>query len=314
MNGSLRQLVKKSMDQFPVVGPYFTQIVQARLHRQRTLSGHFSSPVPNIPDVKKRAGQIFNTTQRQIPGINLNSQQQLQLLQELAGFIAEQPFLPQPQAGQRYHFENRFFSYADALALYGLLRHFQPSQIIEVGSGYSSFVMLDTDEQFLDRSIQLTFIEPFDERLKSRLKPEDEHRTTIINQFVQDVPMSTFEKLKANDILFIDSSHISKIGSDVNFLFFDVLPRLANGVIIHFHDILYPFEYPQSWFEQRHYWNEAYLLRAFLQFNTSFEILLWNNMLGLHYPQELEKASPLSMKDIGGSIWLRKTGSPAKSE
>ena len=94
---------------------------------------------------------------------------------------------------------------------------------------------------------------------------------------VQNVKLIEFEKLEPNDLLFIDSSHISKIGSDLNYLLFEVLPSLKPGVIIHFHDILYPFEYPYEWIEKGIYWNEAYLLKAFLMHNKNYEILLFND-------------------------------------
>ena len=125
---------------------------------------------------------------------------------------------------------------------------------------------------------------------------------------VQNVPLAAFEELGDNDILFIDSSHVCKAGSDVNFLVFNVLPALAPGVVVHFHDIGWPFEYPLQWIADGRAWNEAYLLRAFLQYNRSFEILVFNSYAYRTFRSFFEKRMPLYLERPGGSLWLRKTG------
>ena len=109
-------------------------------------------------------------------------------------------------------------------------------------------------------------------------------------------------------MLFIDSTHVAKVGSDVTTLFFDVLPTLKPGVLVHIHDVLWPFEYPRSWYLQGRSWNEAYLLRAFLQYNEEFEILLFNSFLGTHYAGDVAEILPLCAKNPGGSLWLRRRG------
>ncbi len=110
------------------------------------------------------------------------------------------------------------------------------------------------------------------------------------------MPLSVFQSLNSGDVLFVDSTHVTKLGSDVNRIFFEILPALASGVIVHFHDIFYPFEYPRAWVREGRGWNETYLLRAFLEYNEAYEVLLWAHMLGI----EGRLAQP------AGSIWLRK--------
>ncbi len=107
------------------------------------------------------------------------------------------------------------------------------------------------------------------------------------------------------DILFIDSTHVSKIGSDVNRLIFDILPALPRGVVVHFHDIFFPFEYPLEWLYEGRAWNEAYLLRAFLSYNKSFKILFWNSYLQAKQLDALNAAYP-AMAVGGSSIWIKK--------
>jgi hypothetical protein len=112
--------------------------------------------------------------------------------------------------------------------------------------------------------------------------------------------------LRSGDVLFVDSSHVAKIGSDVNSLFFDVLPNLAPGVVVHVHDIHYPFEYPKDWVFEGRAWNEAYLLRAFLTMNTDYEILLFNSYLSCFHIDEVAQLMPGWRINPGGSIWLRR--------
>jgi hypothetical protein len=188
-----------------------------------------------------------------------------------------------------------------------MMRHFRPRSIIEVGSGYSSAVMLDTAERFLGNGVRFTFIEPFArERLQSALRPGDERLATILPQRVQDVPLSLFSTLQQNDILFVDSSHVAKFGSDVCHLLFKVLPRLNHGVLVHFHDVLWPFEYFREWLLRGWAWNEAYMLRAFLQYNSAFSIVYFNSYLGNVHTAAWRHYSPLSAVSSGASLWLRK--------
>ncbi len=131
-------------------------------------------------------------------------------------------------------------------------------------------------------------------------------RGTILEKGVQDVPLSVFECLEANDILFIDSTHVCKTGSDVNYLFFEVLPRLKPGVVVHVHDIFHPFEYPKRWVMEGRAWNEVYLLRAFLQFNSAFKVLLFANYLSTFHRESLVAALPMCQGNFGGNIWLQR--------
>lgn len=236
-------------------------------------------------------------------GINLNEKEQLQLLDCLLQYYSEIPFKEQPFLNLRYYFDNSMYSYSDGIFLYSMIRHFKPKRIIEVGSGFSSAVMLDTNDRFFDKSIECSFIEPFPDRLNSLLRKEDE--VNVIQKRVQDVGVEFFEKLVENDILFIDSTHVSKTGSDVNYIFFEILPRLKKGVKVHFHDIFYPFEYPKNWvIDNKRSWNEDYMLRAFLSFNQNFEILIFNTFLEKFHEEWFNKHMPLCLKNTGGNLWI----------
>jgi predicted O-methyltransferase YrrM len=282
-------------------------LLAAREQLRRINPGHFTSPIPSLDAVRRDAGRIFDRSLRDLPGIDLNVDGQLQLLDELKRFYAEMPFKDEASDAARYSFDNGFFSYSDAIFLYGMVRFARPKRIIEIGSGFSSFAILDTNDRFFGGQIRLTCIEPYAERLRSRLTEQDLRTVEILGAPVEEVEGARFAQLEAGDILFVDSSHVSKVGSDVNHIVFEILPRLARGVLVHFHDVFYPFEYPREWIEEKgYYWNEAYLLRAFLQFNGSFRIRIWNEFLGRFHAGALRAAMPLCMKNTGGSLWLER--------
>lgn len=266
----------------------------------------FYSPIPSVSDLKRDEARIFDLSQRELPGVDLNVAGQLQLLDVLSQYYPELPFADQPRPDLRYFYQNNLYSYGDAIFLFGMIRHARPARIVEIGSGYSSCVMLDTNERFFDNRIALTFIEPHAARLRSRLKDGDLQRTRIITQPVQQVDLSLFDELAAGDILFVDSSHVAKAGSDVNHILFELLPRLPAGVFVHFHDLFFPFQYPQEWIAEGRFWNEAYMLRSFLQYNSAWRVAAWNQYLGRFYPERLQASMPLCLKNIGGSLWLER--------
>lgn len=275
--------------------------------------GHFCSPLPNVDELRRDHQRLSDTSTASLPGIDLNVSEQLERLASFQRLFAEQRFEENATPGQRYSFENAFFTYSDALFLYAMLRDLRSKRVVEIGSGFSSALMLDVRDQFLECKPELTFIEPYPTRLNTLLTPADRQSCTVLEQRVQDVPFERFDALEANDILFIDSSHVSKIGSDVNHLFFEILPRLRPGVVVHIHDIFWPFEYPRSWYDLGWAWNETYLLRAMLQGHRDWKILLFSSYLEAHHATELTNASPLLMSRAkatpttgGSSIWLRK--------
>jgi hypothetical protein len=282
------------------------EMLSANRFLQFAPPGHFYSPIPDLDYVRRHRLRLFNREVTEIPGIEIGREAQEALVKHFGQFYGEMPFKSEKSDGLRYAFDNSFFSYGDAIALYSVLRYFKPQRVIEVGSGHSSAVMLDTNDRFLSRSIEFTFIDPFPERMQSLLQDHDQSRHEVLAVEVQDIPLLRFQSLGPNDILFIDSSHVIKVGSDVVYLLSAVLPSLKAGVIVHFHDILWPFEYPESWLLDGRAWNEAYALKAFLQFNSTFEILFFNSYLGIHHKDVLETNLPLFARNPGGSIWLRK--------
>lgn len=269
-------------------------------------AGHFYSPIPDLDDIAAREQEIFGSLPESLPGIDLRADEQLQLLRRFESYYNDLPFTPEATQGLRYHYENPAYSYSDAIMLHCMIRYLEPRRIIEIGSGHSSCVILDTNDRFFDGAIEATFIEPYPELLHDLLEPEDLDRVRIIDRPVQEVSLETFGALGKNDILFVDSTHVGKVGSDVNRILFDILPRLDVGVHIHFHDITYPFEYPKEWVFEGRAWNETYLLRTFLSFNREFRVLLMNTYMQHRFPDFFEQHMPLCLRNPGGSIWIRR--------
>jgi hypothetical protein len=268
--------------------------------------GHFYSPIPDLEKIKAREDLIWNDPPRQLAGVELHEASQLKLIGEFTSYYQQLPWQDEKIPELQFYYNNPNFSYGEAVMLYSMIRHLQPKKIIEIGSGYSSCVSMDTNQLFFNNSIQLTFVEPYPELLQSLLDTSAQNNVSIIASDLQNVPLAMYTSLAAGDILFIDSTHISKVDSDVNFIIFQILPLIRPGVYIHFHDIYYPFEYPKQWVYEGRAWNEAYLLRAFLQHNTEFEIVLFNAFLGKFYRDELERQLPLAAKNPGSSIWIKK--------
>ncbi len=267
--------------------------------------GHYYSPIPSLAETQRDAHRIWDQRARQLPGIDLQEASQLALLSEVARYAGDVPLRrPGDDTTLRYAFPNDYFSDGDAALLCCMLRHLRPHRVIEVGSGYSSAMMLDTNDLFLDGRVSFTFIEPFPQRLHSLLGPSDREKTNILRHNVQQAPLELFDTLAAGDILFIDSSHVARTGGDVNFLLFDVLPRLQPGVYVHIHDVIYPFEYPRVWVTEGRAWNEAYILRAFLQYNSAFRIALFSNYLVEFHLDAIQPPFSQCQQLPNGSIWL----------
>jgi hypothetical protein len=267
-------------------------------------SGHFYSPIPSAADVDRFAGQ--SRIDSQTLGVDLHEDDQLALLGRLADIYPSIPFGDQATPGLRYRFDNISYSYADAVFLFTMLQLFRPRRLIEVGSGFTSALILDTNEKFLDGRLDCRFIDPFPSLVESLLTSADRERHQIIASRLQDIPVDDFRWLEPGDVLLIDSTHVAKVGSDVNFLFFEVLPRLARGTLIHIHDVFPSFEYPVEWLRQGRAWNEAYLLRAFLQFNSAFSVRLFGSFMIQRHREWFERHMPLCLRNPGGAFWMEK--------
>lgn len=269
--------------------------------------GHFYSPVVSGEEALNDQQRIWPEVP-EVPGIEFNAERQLELLQArfprlLDGFEYEETG-PADEALDRFYESNGQFENIDPRVLFCMLRMLRPRRVVEVGSGYSTLLMKDVNARFLDGRVSITCVEPYPRPFL--LKAHTEGSIRLLQQRAQDVDARVFLELEAGDILFIDSSHVSKTGSDVNHLFLQILPRLQPSVYVHIHDIFLPSDYPKHWvLQDGRSWNEQYLLQAFLAFNTEFEVIFGAAYVAKHYPQQLA-AFLGARRPSGGSFWIRR--------
>jgi predicted O-methyltransferase YrrM len=263
--------------------------------------GHYTSPLLDL----RKMDQIDQFDGEQLwQSTDLRCEAQQSYYEALLSGTTDLKFPAQRSPGRAYYSDNDWFSAVDAFTLSAIMQKEKPTRIIEVGSGFSSAAMLDT-RRLAGLSTHLTFIEPAPERLFTLIKSADEPRVTVIQDIVQNVSLDAFDQLEAGDILFIDSSHVVKVGSDVPWILLVILPRLKKGVIVHFHDIFYPTSYPRDWLADGRCWNESQMLRAFLVNNSRFEVTAFNAFAQQKFPQLFRERMPAFLDTPGQSIWLR---------
>jgi len=299
----------------PVVA--FVSFLQARLGPERLrftfrvwdLFGlmpvryHYYQPVFNV---NLLPGDTW-TRQDPLTGIDLNVEFQLNFLRSF-DYNEELEVVPvnKPDAPLGFY-HNKSFPPADAEMLYNIVRHFKPGRVIEIGSGYSTRMMKRALDRNREEGIEASHIciEPFE------MPWLEEFGVEVVRNKVEDVDPKIFEELEANDVLYIDSSHVLRTGGDVFTEYLRIIPSLKPGVLIHIHDIFLPFEYPRDWIvDKRWFWTEQYLLQAFLSFNREFEVISAVHYLALHHREELEKCCPVFRK-LGqghGSFWMKRRG------
>lgn len=298
-NGVLRRILKNT---FPVWEKFGFHAIPI----------HFYEPTP---DLKNLDNKIWQKTSDLI-GIDMNEQYQLSLLDSFASkYRHEYESFPRRKTKIPYQYftHNTSFSTINGEILYCMIRNFKPKKVLEIGSGNSTYVsaqaILKNKQE--NHEGELIAIEPYPKPTLERGFPG---LTRLIKNNLQEVPISEFESLQENDILFIDSSHMLKLGSDVHYEYLEILPRLNKGVIVHIHDIFLPAEYPKSWIMNDHYfWNEQYLLQSFMTYNNNFEILWASNYLHLKHPEKLASISN-SYSDFAkkrnwtgpSSFWIRR--------
>ncbi|MDQ3198643.1 MAG: class I SAM-dependent methyltransferase [Verrucomicrobiota bacterium] len=262
---------------------------------------HFYEP---IPDSRTLPDRLWGRAQ-ELPGVDLNEEGQSRLLrEEFPKYRAEFAEIPVGHAEQenQFYLQNGRFDALDAVLGYCMVRHLRPGRIIEVGSGYSTLLLaraaLKNDATVLES------IEPYPEAFLTRGVPG---LSALREEKVEDVPLSYFTDLSAGDFLFIDTSHVVRIGGDVNHLFLKVLPSLQPGVVVHVHDIFLPFEYSRDWvIRQRRFWTEQYLLQAFLTYNSEFEVMVSSAHLQATHLAELKQLFSTAAPWGGGSFWMRR--------
>lgn len=270
----------------------------------------YHSPIPDIDDLVAR--HVWDVRSGLL-GIAFRERAQLTLLKTLGhNWSHECKWSRQPTANStEFYLNNPSFSYGCAASTHGMIREFKPTQVVEIGSGMSSLVIaraLTLNRDIDGVTSEYFIVDPHPRYFVKELTAV----SGVRKQRVELMNPKFFDRLERNSILFIDSSHIVRIGGDVNYLFHDVLPRLANGVIVHLQDIAMPFEYGISYATSndfRQFWTEQYLLQSFLCYNSEFETLLAVNYLLNDHLQQFRAAFPdydPARDARSGSFWMRR--------
>ncbi len=296
----MRFLQRYGIYQFKLVKKSFLRIGIYPLQR------HYYEPLFHPGDLRGPLDQV-----RPLPGIDLNAEGQLKLLAEFS-FQDEIQALgasqdPIPIGNGSFTIDNGNFMHGDVSFYYNVIRHFRPKRIVEIGSGNSTKVALmaaqaNERQAGADFETEIVAIEP---------SPWFRHpRLELIESRVENVGTAPFENMAENDILFIDSSHMIRPQGDVLYEFLELLPKLNPGVIVQIHDIFTPFDYPEEWVvHENRFWNEQYLLEAFLSGNREFEIIGALYWLNRTHHEAFVEACPLA--GLPGaypphSWWMRK--------
>lgn len=285
--------------------PLYFELWQANGYHVTQTS--FYSPIPDTSTLS----ELLWKNESPLAGVDINESGQLLLLERLrSNYAGEYNLLPavKPEGAIRYYLANSSIGPVDAEILYSLVRELRPKRFIEVGSGFSTLLTAEAMARNQEEGSEgaLTAIEPFPQAF---LREQSLFPLELLAQPLQEVSLDRFASLQENDILFIDSSHVCKVGSDVQYEFLEILPSLAPGVVIHFHDIFLPIEYPREWVKTSHqFWNEQYMLQAFLCCNYNFEVLWAGSWMNLHHPKKLKAAfRSWDPERGGGSFWIRRT-------
>jgi hypothetical protein len=269
---------------------------------------HYYSPVPDTRELRKNLDKWYR--EWSFTGVDFDIEGQLQILDEFRAYNHEcddllsynDPFLHELGEG---------FGEVESHILHAMIRRLKPRNVIEVGSGMSTFFAVNALSRNYEEAgiaATMTCIEPYPRPALQKINGACGMR--IIPQVVQEVSAGVFEALSERDILFIDSSHMVKINGDVNYLYLEVLPRLAEGVVVHIHDICFPYPTPEPeyWIFTKHqFWTEAALVQAFLLFNSAFKVLLCSSYLHYKAPEALYSVFNVPKYDVGvpASLWLQ---------
>lgn len=254
---------------------------------------HFYSPIPNVGELKP---ELFSRPNECV-GLDFREQEQLARLQaDFRKYLGE--YAPKANSG---------LAQVDAFVLYALIREKRPKEFIEIGSGESTKITLAALAKNEAEGYQcaMTAIEPFP---KPFLREIRQKNFDLVVKRVQDVDVNRFSQA---DILFIDSSHVSKIGSDVNYEILDIVPRLKVGALVHWHDIMIPGDYSKEWIESgTKFWNESYMVHAFMLNNKCFEVVWASRFMQLNYSADLSGVfsyfNPSDPAQQLSSFWIKR--------
>ncbi len=291
---------------------------ETNIIKEKYEPGHFYSVIPHVFSNYNEDNKV------KFDNIDYNENSHIQILSDLPHYLGEYDneftknfdlnnrhnTILENQQNFRYTLVNGSFEWMDGRMLYYFIQKNKPKRIIEIGSGNSTLLMYNTIQKF-NLDTKITCIEPYPIKFLDDL--HNMGKINLMKEKLENVSLDVFKTLEENDILFIDSSHVGKLNSDVLYYFTKIFPVLNKNVLIHIHDIFFPYEYPGDWIREGRFWNEQYFLYTFLQYNSKFKVKYCNSYTGYKYKNELIELqkNTFEIKNnlanqfyTGGSIWL----------
>jgi hypothetical protein len=243
-----------------------------------------------------------------MPGVELDTGAQIGWAEErLAGHIRDFSAERTGSPGE-FFYENRNYEYGDAELAWAMVRALRPERIVELGSGFSTLVLARAclANERDGRPARLDVNDPY----PSEATHPD--RIAGVTSFrprrAQDLDPGELARLGAGDVLFVDTTHTVRVGGDVNHVVLELLPVLAPGVVVHFHDIWLPYEYHRALFEVLGMqWAEQYLLHAFLIGNRDWEVLFATHAVAVEHPDRFQALVPsYTGANYPSGFWMRR--------
>lgn len=314
MKNFVRRIIAQLLSRLPkglYIDPQFFPIYEARgLHMT---PAHFYQPVPTISEIDDAVW----SAESEMVGIDMNLDDQEKTVDGWAKKYLEEyrslgtrKFEAKLDNIRRQFLDRPGYRGIDGFLYFSMIRSAKPHRLIEIGAGGSTLLSIlasAINEEEGGHATEIISIEPYPQQF---VRDAMRGRAELIEKRVETVPLSLFEKLGESDILFIDSSHVVKVGSDVVYEINEILPRLNKGVSVHVHDICFPFNYSKKWIVDEHkFWSEQYMLQAFLSFNRKFAVTWCSAFVHAKRPEIFRRhfsAYKLSELEPGfaGPIWM----------
>ena len=261
------------------------------------LRRNFYSPLPQLEELPPGIFQRRNP----LRGIKWDVDRHEAFLRDLA------PYLAEFTTPEEFFWGNAMYESVESEVLYAVVRRYKPKRIIELGSGFTSLIIAAACRKNASEGRSCRYV-VFDPYPRDFVNAGIDGVDSLHAVGVAEIQQEEFEALEDGDLLFIDTTHTVKVGSDVNRLLLEVLPTLASGVLVHIHDIFLPYEYPRVFFENHLYWQEQYMLQALLAENPNFELLLPVSAIARERPDLIMELIPKHQRPVGPSaFWIRRT-------
>jgi hypothetical protein len=259
------------------------------------LPAHYYVSEPNIVELEQTVDLWAKPSA--MSGVDVDLDEQIDNLRRVCA-----PYQPEFSGNPYYRHavnqpfgsgRSRTFGFVEAQVLHAVVRHYKPARLIEIGSGvptYCTYQAMAMNQRETGVDGRITCIEPYPIDMVKEIAATSD-TVELIARPIQEVPRDIFTQLRPNDVVSIDSCHVVRSGSEVNYIVLEILPIIPKGVLVQIHDIYLPYDYDRDVLRNFIHPNETALVAAFLACNPRYKILFALSML--HYERRREMQSVL---------------------